>query len=68
MVEGKGRGRGVLHEEVGGGEAGRGGGVDVEGVEGGEGRVGEGEAGCVERGRHGLAGLVEAVRRPTVFV
>lgn len=35
-VEGRGRkGRGILHEVVGGGEGGLGGGVDVEGVEGG---------------------------------
>ncbi len=55
----KGRARGDLHEEVGGGEGGGGGGVDVEGVEGGEGGVGQGEAGCVRRVGHGLAGLVE---------
>lgn len=50
--EGEGK-RGVVHEPVGWGEGSVGGGVDVEGVEGGVAGVGDGEAGCVERGGHG---------------
>ena len=47
-----GEGRGVVHEIVGWGEGRVDWLVDVEGVEGGFGGVGDGKAGCVERGGH----------------